>query len=63
MGKAQLPLIAELDLGDVGDFTAQFFCKFTGTASLFLLARIVGTMPADAVILTALLAIVLWGGV
>ena len=31
MKKAQLPLIAELDLGDTGDFTAQPTYKFTGT--------------------------------
>lgn len=31
MKKAQLPLIAELDLGDTEDFTAQPACKFTGT--------------------------------
>ena len=31
MKKAQLPLIAELDLGDTEDFTAQPACKFIGT--------------------------------
>jgi|SRR5450830_1078539 len=31
MKKAQLPLIAELDLGDTGDFTARAANKFTGT--------------------------------
>lgn len=31
MKKAQHPLIAELDLGDTEDFTAQPSCKFTGT--------------------------------
>lgn len=31
MEKAQLPLIAELDLGDTEDFTTQLACKFTGT--------------------------------
>jgi len=31
MKKAQLSLIAELDLGDTEDFTEQLACKFTGT--------------------------------
>ena len=31
MKKAQLPLIAELDLGDTGDFTVRAASKFTGT--------------------------------
>lgn len=31
MKKAQLPLIAELDLGDTGDFTGKTACKFSGT--------------------------------
>lgn len=31
MKKAQLPLIAELDLGDTGDSTAKAACKFAGT--------------------------------
>ena len=31
MKKAQLPLIAELDLGDTEDSTAKAVCKFTGT--------------------------------
>lgn len=31
MEKAQLPLIAELDLGDTKDFTAKHARKFTGT--------------------------------
>jgi hypothetical protein len=31
MKKAQLPLIAELDLGDTEDFTAKAACKFVGT--------------------------------
>lgn len=31
MKKAQLPLIAELDLGDTEDFTARAASRFTGT--------------------------------
>lgn len=31
MKKGQLPLIAELTLGDTGDSTSKAACKFTGT--------------------------------